>query len=60
MNRVNSTGTGTSRVLRDKFVILSPNGQPVEVLYMLHESVDPTINSGDIYKIIAVGNNANA
>lgn len=59
-DRVNSTGTGTSRVLRDKFVILSPNGQPVEILYMLHESVDPTINSGDIYKIIAVGNNANA
>lgn len=55
--RINSEGAGTHRLLRDKFVLLSTSGQPVEILYLKHESVNPTVSSGTIYKIIMVENN---
>lgn len=55
--RVASNGAGTHRVMRDKFILLSPSGQIVDILFLKHESVNPTINSGTIYKIINVENN---
>ncbi len=44
-------------VLKDKFVILSPEGKVAEVVYLEKDPVKPTINSGAIYQHCEVSNN---
>jgi hypothetical protein len=44
-------------VLKDKFVILSPEGKHAETVYLDKDPVKPTINSGTIYQICDVANN---
>lgn len=58
-NRGTDLGDGftSRRVARDRFTILSPDNQAVEVLYLKDEAVDPFINSGKIYRILEVENN---
>jgi len=45
-------------VLKDKFVILSPEGKVAEVVYLEKDPVKPTINSGTIYQHVEVSNNS--
>lgn len=56
-SRSGSIDSNTSRrILKDKFILLDRNGTPVEVLYLQADPVIPTINSGEIYKIVEVAN----
>lgn len=48
---------GPREVLKDKFVILSPEGKHAETVYLEKDPVKPTINSGTIYQIVDVANN---
>lgn len=45
------------KVLRDKFVVLTPDGKVTETLYMTADPVKPSINSGSIYQIVEVVSN---
>lgn len=56
--RYGSTEANTARrVARDRFRILSPEGQVVETVWLESDAVDPFISSGRIYRIVEVSNN---
>lgn len=50
-------GPGKRELLKDKFIILSPEGRHAETVYLDKDPVKPTINSGYIYQIVEVANN---
>lgn len=57
--KAHANGTAAQReFLRDKFVILSPEGKHAETVYLDKDPVKPTINSGYIYQICEVANNS--